>query len=80
MVGRPTEPLVNPNRDQATLEVKIGKELIPVSLVNSCNTIEEARPEQDPLEEAMCTIQERQTQPSLDVVATNFTQETEPDG
>ena len=56
MVGRPIEPLVNPNRDLATLEVKVRREIIPVSLVRSCNTIAEARPEQDPLEEAMCTI------------------------
>ena len=56
LVGRPIEPLVNPNRDLATLEVKVRREIIPVSLVRSCNTIAEARPEQDPLEEAMCTI------------------------
>ena len=58
LVGRPIEPLVNPNRDRATLEVKVGREIIPVSLVHSCNTITEARLEQDPLKEAMCTIQE----------------------
>jgi len=75
LVGRPIESLVNPNRDRATLEVKVGREVILVSLVRSCNTIVEARPEQDPLEEAMCTIQEGQTQPSLDDVATHFTQE-----
>ena len=80
LIGRPIEPLVNPNRDQATLEVKVGREVIPVSLVCSCNTIAEARPEQDPLEEAVCTIQEGLTQPSLDGVATHFTQEPEPDG
>ena len=56
LVGRPIEPLVNPNRDRATLEVKVGKETIPVSLVHSCNTIAEARPEQDPLEDTVCTI------------------------
>ena len=33
LIGQPIEPLVNPNGDQATLEVKIGKEKIPVSLV-----------------------------------------------
>ena len=80
MVGRPIEPLVNPNRDLATLEVKVRREIIPVSLVCSCNTIVDARPEQDPLEEAVCTIQEGQTQPSLDDVATHLTQEPEPDG
>ena len=80
MVGRPIEPLVNPNRDRATLEVKVGREIIPVSLVRSCKTIAEARPEQDPLEEAVCTIQEGLTQPSLDDVATHFTQKLEPDG
>ena len=58
LVGRPIEPLVNPNRDRATLEVKVGREIILVSLVHSCNTITEARPEQHPLEEAVCTIQE----------------------
>ena len=56
LVGRPIEPLANPNRDRATLKVKVGREIILVSLVRSCNTIVEARPEQDPLEEAMCTI------------------------
>jgi len=43
LVGRPIEPLINPNRDRATLEVKVGREIIPVSLVSSCNTIAEAR-------------------------------------
>ena len=56
LVGRPIEPLVNPNRDRATLEVKVGREVILVSLVHSCNTIAEARPEQDPLEEANSTL------------------------
>ena len=56
LVGRPIEPLANPNRDRAMLEVKVGKEIIPFSLVCSCNTIVEARPEQDPLEEVVCTI------------------------
>ena len=60
LIGRPIEPLVNPNRDPATLEVKVGKETIPFSLVRSCNTIAEARLEQDPVEEAVCTIQEGQ--------------------
>ena len=80
LVGRPINPLVNPNRDRATLEVKVGREIIPVSLVRSYNTIAEARPEQDPLEEAVCTIQEGLTQPSLNDVATHFTQELELDG
>ena len=62
------------------LEVKVGRETIPVSLVCSCNTIAEARLEHDPLEEAVCTIQEGLTQPSLDDVATHFTQELESDG
>ena len=73
LVGRPIEPLGNPNRDRATLEVKVGREIIPVSLVRSYNTIMEARPEQDQLEEAVCTIQEGLTQPSLDDIATHFT-------
>ena len=51
LIGQPIEPLVNPNGDRATLEVKVGKRRVPVSLVHSCNTIAEARPEQDPLEE-----------------------------
>ena len=42
LIGRPIEPLVNPNGDRTTLEVKVGKEKIPVSLVRSCNTIAEA--------------------------------------
>ena len=65
LVGRPIEPLVNLNRDRATLEVKVGREVTLVSLVRPCNTIAEARPEQDPLKEAVCTIQEGLTQPSL---------------
>ena len=80
LVGRPIEPLVNPNRDRATLKVKVGRGTIPVSLVRSCNTIAEARPDQDPLEVAVCTIHEGLTQPSLDDVAIHFTQELEPDG
>ena len=63
LIRQPIEPLVNPNGDRATLEVKVGKEKIPVSLVHSCNTIAEARPEQDPLEEAVNISQEEQTQP-----------------
>jgi hypothetical protein len=58
LVGQPIEPLVNLNRDRATREVKVGKERIPVSLVHSCNTIPEARPEQDPLEEVVNISQE----------------------
>ena len=61
------------------LEVKVGREIIPVSLVRSCNTIAEARPEQDPLEATVCTIQEGLTQLSLGDVATHFTQEPDPD-
>ena len=53
LIGRPVEPLVNPKGDRVTLDVKVGKEKIPVSLVRSCNSIAEARPEQDPLEEAV---------------------------
>ena len=49
LIGQPIEPLVNPNGDRATLKVKVGKEKVPVSLVRSCSTITEARPEQDPL-------------------------------
>ena len=47
LIGRPIEPLVNPNGDRAMLEIKVGKEKIPVSLVHSCNTIAEARTEED---------------------------------
>jgi hypothetical protein len=56
LIGQPIEPLVNPNRDQASLKVKVGKDRISVSLVHSCNTIAEARPEKDPVEEAMSII------------------------
>ena len=80
LIGRPIELLANPNRDRATPEIKVGREIIPVSLVHSCNTIAEARPEQEPLEEAVCTIQEGLTHPSLYDVATHFTQELESDG
>jgi hypothetical protein len=44
LIAQPIEPLVNPNKDRASLEVKVGKDRILVSLVCSCNTIEEARP------------------------------------
>ena len=56
LVRRPIEPLANPNKDRAMLEVKVGREIIPVILVRYCNTIAEARPEQDPIKEAVCTI------------------------
>jgi hypothetical protein len=58
LIGQPIQPLVNPNRDWAILEVKVGKDKILVSLVSSCNTIAEARPQQDLVEEAMNIIQE----------------------
>ena len=78
LIGQPIEPLVNPNGDRATLEVKVGKEKVPVSLVRSCNTIAEARPEQDPLEDAVNISQEVQTQPILEEDVSHFTQETNP--
>ena len=59
MIGQPIELLVNPNGNQATLQLEIGKEKIPVSLVHSGNMIVEARSEQDPVEEAMSLIQEK---------------------
>ena len=77
LIGRPIEPLVNPNGDRATLEIKGGKEKIPVSLVCSCNTIVEARPEQDPLEEAVNINQEEQTQPIPEEDVSYFTQESD---
>ena len=73
LVGQPIEPLVNPNGDRATLEIKVGKERIPVSLVRSCNTTTEARLEQDPLEEAVTICQEEQTQPILEEDVSHFT-------
>jgi len=79
LVGKPIEPLVNPNVDRATLEVKVGKERIPVSLVRSCNTIAEARLEQDPLEEAVNISQEEQTRPILEEDVSHFTQVTDSD-
>ena len=36
LVERPIEPLINHNRDRAMLEVKVGREIIPFSLVRSC--------------------------------------------
>ena len=80
LIGRPIEPLVNPNGDRATLEVKVGKEKIPVSLVRSCNTIAEARLEQEPLEEAVNISQEEQTQPILEEDVSHFTQGSDPVG
>ena len=61
LIGRPLEPLVNPNGDRTTLEVKVGKDKIPVSLVRSCNTTAEARLEQDPLEDTVNISQEELT-------------------
>jgi hypothetical protein len=60
--------------------VKVGKERVPVSLVHSCNTIAEARPEQDPSEEAVNISQEEQTQPILEEDVSHVTQEIDPDG
>ena len=73
LIGQPIEPVVNPNGDRATLEVKIGKEKVPVSLVHSCNTIAEARPEQDPFEDAVNISQEEQTQPIFEEDVSHFT-------
>jgi hypothetical protein len=73
LIDQPIEPLVNPNRDRATLEVKVGKERIPVSLVQSCNTFAETSPEQDPLKEVVSICREEQTQPILEEDATHFT-------
>jgi len=80
LIGQPIEPLVNPNGDRATLEVKAGKEKVPVSLVRSSNTVAEARLEQDPLEDALNISQEEQTQPILEEDVSHFTQETDPAG
>jgi hypothetical protein len=80
LIGQPIEPLVNLNRDRASLEVKVGKDRILVNLVRSCNTIAEARPEQDPVEEAMSIIQEGIAQPNIEEDAIHFTQETDPNG
>ena len=73
LIGQLVEPLVNTNRDQATLEFKVGKERISDSLVRSCNTIAETRPEQDLAEEAVSISQEEQTQHTLEEDATHFT-------
>ena len=80
LIGRPIEPLVNPNGDRATLEVKVGKEKIPVSLVRSCNTIVEARLEQHPLEEAVNISQEEQTQPIPEEDVSHFANKSDPAG
>jgi hypothetical protein len=73
LIGQPIEPLVNPKRDWATLEIKVGKDRILVSLVRSCNTIGEARLEQDPMEEAMSIIQEGLTTPNIEKDAIHIT-------
>ena len=75
LIGRTIEPLVNPNGDRATLEIKVGKEKIPICIVHSCNTIAEARPEKDPLEEAVNINQEEQTQPIPEEDVSHFTQD-----
>ena len=73
LIRRPIEPLVMPIGDRAMLEVKVGKEKILVSLVRSCNTIAEARQEQDPLEEAVNINQEEQTHPIPEEDVSHFT-------
>ena len=80
LVEQPIEPLVNRNGDRATLEIKVSKERIPVTLVCSCNTIAEARLKQDSLEDAVNINQEEQTHPILEDDITHFTQEIDPDG
>jgi hypothetical protein len=55
-------------------------EKVPISLVRSCNTIAEARPEQDPLENAVNISQEELTQPILEEDVSHFAQETDPAG
>jgi hypothetical protein len=80
LIEQPKERLVNPNRDRATLEVKVSKGRIPVNLVCSCNTIVEARLEQDPVEKVMSIIQEGLTQPNIEEDAIHFTQKIDPDG
>ena len=58
MISQPIELLVNLNGTRAALQLEVGKEKISVSLIDSGNTIVEARPELDPVEEAMSIIQE----------------------
>ena len=78
--GQPIEHLVNPNHDRATLQLRVGKEHVPISLVRSLNTMAEARSEQDPVEEVLSIIQEENTQPIMVDDAHHFVQETEPGG
>ena len=80
LIGQPIEPLVQPNGDRATLEVKVGKEKVPASLVRSCNTVAEARPKQDSLEDAVNISQEELTQPILEEDVSHFAQETDTAG
>ena len=80
LIGQPIEPLVNPNGDREMLEVKVGKEKVPVGIVCSCNTIAEARPEQDPLEDTVNIRQEELTQPILEEDVSHFAQEADPTG
>ena len=80
LIGQPIEHLANPNHDRATIQFKVGKEIIPVSLVRSVNTIAEARSETDPVEEAVSSAQEEQAQSSQAEDANHFIQEAETDG
>ena len=59
---------------------RLAKKRVPVSLVRSCNTIAEARPEHDPFEEAVNINQEEQTQPIPKEDVSHFTQESDPAG
>jgi len=80
LIGQPIEHLANPNHDRTTIQFKVGKEIIPVSLVHSVNTIAEARSETDPVEEAVSSAQEEQAQSPQTEEANHFIQEAETDG
>jgi hypothetical protein len=80
LIGQPIEHLVNPNHDRATVQLRVGKEYVPISLVRSLNTMAEARSEQDLVEEVLSIIQEENTQPISADDANHFVQEVEPGG
>ena len=78
LIGQPIEPLVNPNQNRATLQLKVGKEYVQVSLTRAVNAISEATPEQDPVEEIVRSTHEELARPDSAEDHGQYIQEEEP--
>ena len=79
LIGQPIEPLVNPNQDRAVLQFKVGKEIVPVSLTRAVNTISEATPEKDPVEEVVSSTHEELARSDSAEDESQYIQEEQPD-